>query len=243
MTSGDDHARRLAEAMLFAAATPVTARALAQVLPAEADAEAVLASLTAEYAGRGVELVEVAGGFQFRTAPDLAPLLRKVVEVPRRLPRVAMEVLAIIAYHQPVTRPEIEEIRGASLSQQTLDALLEAALIAPAGRRESPGRPSLWATTPAFLAQFGLKGLRDLPKREDLLVETGGLPAPAAEGMAAAAVSVSKAATAVAGEAPAAGTGAAATAVAGEAPAAGTGAAATAVAGEAPAPAGTTAPA
>ena len=95
--------------------------------------------LRARYAGRGVELVEAGGGVQFRTAPDLAPLLRKVVEVPRRLPRVAMETLAIIAYHQPVTRPEIEEIRGTSLSQQTLDALLEADLIAPKGRRESPG--------------------------------------------------------------------------------------------------------
>ena len=108
---------------------------------------------------------------QFRTAPDLAPLLRKVVEVPRRLPRVAMETLAIIAYHQPVTRPEIEEIRGTSLSQQTLDALLEANLIAPRGRRESPGRPTLWGTTPQFLAQFGLNDLRELPRREDLLLE------------------------------------------------------------------------
>ena len=108
---------------------------------------------------------------QFRTAPDLAPLLRKVIEVPRRLPRVAMETLAIIAYHQPVTRPEIEEIRGTSLSQQTLDALLEANLIAPKGRRESPGRPTLWGTTPQFLAQFGLNDLRELPRREDLLLE------------------------------------------------------------------------
>jgi segregation and condensation protein B len=108
---------------------------------------------------------------QFRTAPDLAPLLRKVIEIPRRLPRVAMETLAIIAYHQPVTRPEIEEIRGTSLSQQTLDSLLEANLVAPKGRRESPGRPTLWGTTPQFLAQFGLKDLRELPRREDLLLE------------------------------------------------------------------------
>ena len=103
------------------------------------DADAVIAALRERYAGRGVELVEIGGGVQFRTAPDLAPLLRKVIEIPRRLPRVAMETLAIIAYHQPVTRPEIEEIRGTSLSQQTLDALLEANLIAPKGRRESPG--------------------------------------------------------------------------------------------------------
>jgi segregation and condensation protein B len=98
-------------------------------------------------------------------------LLRKVIEIPRRLPRVAMETLAIIAYHQPVTRPEVEEIRGTSLSQQTLDSLLEANLIAPKGRRESPGRPTLWGTTPQFLAQFGLKDLRELPRREDLLLE------------------------------------------------------------------------
>ena len=135
------------------------------------DADAVIAALRERYAGRGVELVEVGGGVQFRTAPDLAPLLRKVIEIPRRLPRVAMETLAIIAYHQPVTRPEIEEIRGTSLSQQTLDALLEANLIAPKGRRESPGRPTLWGTTPQFLAQFGLKDLRELPRREDLLLE------------------------------------------------------------------------
>jgi segregation and condensation protein B len=116
-------------------------------------------------------LVRVAGGVQFRTAADLAPRLRKVIELPRRLPRAAMETLAIVAYHQPVTRPEIEEIRGASLSQQTLDALLDAGLIAPRGRRETPGRPTLWGTTPAFLTQFGLADLRALPRREDLLVE------------------------------------------------------------------------
>ena len=162
---------RLAEAMVFASATPVTARALTQILPEQEDAAAVITDLRARYAGRGVELVEVAGGLQFRTAPDLAGALRKVVQVPRRLPRVAMETLAIVAYHQPVTRPEIEEIRGASLSQQTLDALLEADLIAPKGRKEAPGRPTLWATTANFLAQFGLKDLRELPRREDLLVE------------------------------------------------------------------------
>ena len=167
----DEDALRLAEALVFASANPVTPRALSQVLAENMDAAAVLAALRARYEGRGVELVEVGGGVQFRSAADLAPRLRKVVEVPRRLPRVAMETLAIIAYHQPVTRPEIEEIRGASLSQQTLDALLESELIAPKGRKEAPGRPTLWATTPGFLAQFGLKDLRELPRREDLLVE------------------------------------------------------------------------
>ncbi len=164
---------RLAEALLFASAEPVSARALAQVITGEdaPPAEAVLEALRARYAGRGVELVEVAGGWQFRTAADLLPRLKRVIQQPRRLPRVAMETLAIIAYHQPVTRAEIEEVRGASLSQTTVDALLEAGLVAPAGRKEAPGRPTLWATTPAFLAHFGLRDLRDLPRREDLLVE------------------------------------------------------------------------
>ncbi len=162
---------RLAEALIFAATTPVTTRQLTQLLPDGTDADAVLVQLRDQYATRGVELVEVGGGWQFRTAPDLAPKLRRVVQVPRRLPRVAMETLAIIAYHQPVTRPEIEELRGAALGQGTLDQLLEAGLVAPRGRKETPGRPTLWGTTPAFLSQFGLQQLRDLPRREDLLVE------------------------------------------------------------------------
>ena len=183
--AADEPLLRLAEAMVFASATPVTARALAQILPNDADADRILAQLRTRYVGRGVELVEVAGGVQFRTAPDLVERLRKVVMMPRRLPRVAMETLAIIAYHQPVTRPEIEEIRGTSLAQQTLDALLEAGLVAPKGRKESPGRPTLWGTTEGFLTQFGLKDLRDLPRREDLLLElpftVAKAPAPATD--------------------------------------------------------------
>jgi segregation and condensation protein B len=167
----DEDSLRLAEALVFTSAGPVSARALTQLLPDTADADTVIAALRARYAGRGVELVETAGGVQFRTAAELAPRLRKVIEVPRRLPRVAMETLAIIAYHQPCTRAEVEEIRGTSLSQQTLDALLEANLIAPKGRREVPGRPTLWGTTPQFLAQFGLRDIRDLPQRTDLLLE------------------------------------------------------------------------
>jgi segregation and condensation protein B len=178
-TVPDEDSLRLAEAFVFAADGPVTARALAQVLPETADADAVIAALAERYAGRGVELVRAGGGVMFRTAADLAPRLRRVVQVPRRLPRAAMETVAIVAYHQPVTRTEIEEIRGASLSQTTLDALLEAGLIAPRGRREAPGRPTLWGTTPAFLAQFGLADLRDLPRREDLLVEPVVSAAPA----------------------------------------------------------------
>ncbi len=172
---------RLAEALLFAQPGPVSAATLAAVLPEGADTLEVLAAVRARYAGRGVELVEADGGWMFRTAADLAPLLVRVVERRRRLPRAAMEVLSVVAYHQPVTRAEIEERRGASLGQATLDALLESGLIRPAGRREAPGRPTLWATTPAFLAQFGLRDLRDLrdlPRREDLVVE---LPGPAME--------------------------------------------------------------
>lgn len=168
----DEDALRLAEALIFSSAEPVSPRSLARVLPDDVDADAVLAALRLRYAGRGVELVDAGNGVMFRTALDLAPRLRRVVEVPRRLPRVAMETLAIVAYHQPVTRPEIEHIRGTALSQQTLDTLLELDLIAPKGRRDGPGRPTLWGTTPAFLAHFGLKDLRELPRREDLLLES-----------------------------------------------------------------------
>ena len=155
-----DEMVRLAEALVFASAAPVSARTLTQALPDGADVDAVIAALKERYADLGQ-----------LDAADLAPRLKRVVHVPRRLPRAAMETLAIVAYHQPVTRPEIEEIRGATLSQATLDALIEAGLITPRGRKESPGRPTMWGTTPAFLAQFGLNDLRDLPRREDLLVE------------------------------------------------------------------------
>lgn len=176
-----EYALRIAEALVFASDRPVTPARLQQALPEGCDARAVLTALAARCAGRPVELTEVAGGFAFRTAPELAPALTRVVEVPRRLPRAAMETLAIIAYHQPVTRAEIEEIRGASLSQTTLESLLEMGLIAPRGRKEVPGRPSLWGTAPRFLEQFGLKSLSDLPRREELVNEpTSPLPLPKA---------------------------------------------------------------
>jgi segregation and condensation protein B len=162
---------RLAEALIFASAEPVGAAALARALPDEVEVEPVLAALQAQYAGRGVELVEAGGGWMFRTAPDLAPLLTRTIQQKRRLPRAAMETLAVIAYHQPVTRTEIETIRGAALGQGVVESLLEAGLIEPRGRKEVPGRPTLWGTTPGFLAQFGLRDLRDLPRREDLLSE------------------------------------------------------------------------
>ncbi len=164
-----EQAVRLAEAMIFASAEPVGNAPLARALPEAVDADAVLAALAARYAGRGVELVEAGGGWQFRTAPDLAPRLTRTIQQKRRLPRAAMETLAVIAYHQPVTRTEIEEIRGATLGQGVVETLLEHGLIEPRGRKEVPGRPTLWATTPGFLAQFGFRDLRELPRREDLL--------------------------------------------------------------------------
>jgi segregation and condensation protein B len=164
---GPEHLR-LAEALLFAAAEPVTEKALAALLPEGVPAAAVIASLTESLAGRGVEVTAVAGGWQMRTAPDLAPLLRRRFEVPKRLSRAAVEALAIVAYHQPVTRAEIEDIRGVALSQGTLDALVEAGLVEPKGRRETPGRPATWGTTAQFLAHFGLAALKDLPKLEEL---------------------------------------------------------------------------
>ncbi len=167
----DEAALRLAEAIVFASVTPVTARGLSQLLPDDMDAAAVIAALRLRYEGRGIELLEIGGGLRFRTAPDLAPHLRKVVQVPRRLPRVALETLAIVAYHQPITRPEIEDIRGTGLSQQTLDVLLENDLIVARGRKETPGRPTLWGTTAKFLEYFGLRDIRELPRRQDLLLE------------------------------------------------------------------------
>lgn len=171
---------RVAEALIFASDRPVPASRVQLALPTGVDAVAVLTALAAQTAGRPVELVEVAGGFAFRTALDLAPAITRVVEVPRRLPRAAMEALSIVAYHQPVTRAEIEEIRGAALAQTTLDALLDGGLVTPRGRRETPGRPTLWGTTPRFLDMFGLKSLSDLPRREELvsgdLMERNGAP-------------------------------------------------------------------
>jgi segregation and condensation protein B len=171
---------RLAEALLFAADRPVQLSKLQSVLPEGQSAPAVLEALRQVLEGRGVVLAEVAGGWALRTAPDLAPALTRVVEVPRRLPRVAMETLAVIAWHQPVTRAEVEEIRGAGLSQATLEALLEHGLIAPKGHKEVPGRPTLWGTTPRFLEQFGLTSLKDLPRREELVSAEAAAPLLAA---------------------------------------------------------------
>ncbi|MEJ0070209.1 MAG: SMC-Scp complex subunit ScpB [Pseudomonadota bacterium] len=159
---------RLVEALLFASAKPLTEEELAERLPADTDIKAALAQLGELYAGRGVALTAVAGGWAIRTAPDLAAALRITVEVPRKLSRAAMEALAIIAYHQPATRAEVEEIRGVALSRGTLDVLLEVGWIKPRGHKQTPGRPALWVTTDEFLIHFGLASVDDLPGVEEL---------------------------------------------------------------------------
>ncbi len=161
-------AMRVVEALLFASAQPLPAEELARSVPAGVAIEAVLAQLTALYAPRGVNLRAVAGGYAFRTAPDLGYLLAAEAEPPRKLSRAALEVLAIIAYHQPVTRAEIEEIRGVATAKGTLDILLEAGWVRLRGRRRSPGRPVTFGTTPGFLDHFGLERIDDLPGLEEL---------------------------------------------------------------------------
>jgi segregation and condensation protein B len=159
---------RLLEALLFAAPEPLAEAELALRLGEDADIPALLRELAETYAERGVNLVALAGGWTFRTAPDLATALKSERDVTRRLSRAAVETLAIIAYHQPVTRAEIETIRGVGLARGTLDRLLEAGWVQPKSRRESPGRPLNWVTTPQFLAHFGLESLRELPGVEEL---------------------------------------------------------------------------
>jgi len=166
--SEDRHQLRLLEALLFAAPAPLAADDLAARLGDAADVAALLQELAESYAERGVNLVRLAGGWTFRTAPDLASLLKSERVVPRRLSRAAVETLAIIAYHQPSTRSEIEAIRGVTLARGTLDRLMEAGWVRPLGRRDSPGRPLNWVTTPAFLAHFGLDGLDALPGIDEL---------------------------------------------------------------------------
>ncbi len=166
--SQDGQNLRILEALLFAASQPLDENRLAELLPVDADLKALLAELEADYAGRGVNLVRVANRWTMRTAEDLSYLLRRDVDVTRRLSRAAIETLSIIAYHQPVTRAEIEEIRGVATSRGTLDILLEAGWIKPRGRRRTPGRPATWVTTTAFLEHFGLESLEDLPGVSDL---------------------------------------------------------------------------
>jgi segregation and condensation protein B len=159
---------RMTEALLFAAAEPLEAKALATSLPEGADVKAILAELQQMYEKRGVNLSNVAGKWQFRTAPDLAFLLRKEQPEQRRLSRAAIETLAIIAYHQPVTRAEIEDIRGVMLSKGTLDVLMEIGWVKIRGRKRTPGRPVTFGTTEAFLVQFGLESVNHLPGVDEL---------------------------------------------------------------------------
>lgn len=159
---------RLLEALLFASAAPRSAADLARHLPEGADVEDLLGELQQLYANRGVTLRRVGDGWAFRTSEDLAGKLRIERQVTRKLSRAAVETLAIIAYHQPITRAEVEEIRGVSLNKGTLDVLLEADWIRPRGRRQTPGRPVTWGTTQGFLDHFGLSSVKDLPGVEEL---------------------------------------------------------------------------
>ena len=163
-----DETMRAVEAVLFAAEHPLTLTDLRAYVGEEADIAAALDALAQHYAGRGVELVGRGGRWHFQTAPDLANFLRRDREDSRKLSRAGIETLAIIAYHEPVTRAEIEAIRGVQISKGTLDVLMEAGWIRPAGRREVPGRPLMFATTPEFLTHFGLASRRDLPGIDDL---------------------------------------------------------------------------
>jgi segregation and condensation protein B len=177
---------RAVEATLFAAEAPMSVEALAAHLGGLASGEVreALGTLEARYAKRGIHLVERGGRWHFETAPDLAHLLRREKEQVRRLSRAATEVLAIIAYHEPVSRAEIESIRGVQTSAGTLDVLMEADWVKPAGRREVPGRPVIYATTPDFLDHFGLASRRDLPGIDEL--RAAGLLDPVDEAMEAA---------------------------------------------------------
>ncbi len=154
---------RLIEALFFASAEPLGLDQIRRHLPEQADAEELLAELASLYANRGVNLIQVGKRWALRTAPDLAGLMQIERAVVRKPSRAAVETLAIIAYHQPLTRAEIEEIRGVALSRGTLDTLLEAGWIRPKGRRRTPGRPVTWGTSEAFLDHFGLESLEALP--------------------------------------------------------------------------------
>ena len=159
---------RLLEAVLYASNEPLTERLMKNRLPEGASLKALLKHIQKDFANRGVQLVQRGKTWAFRTAPDLTTLLNKEVKVPRKMSRAAIETMAIISYHQPVTRGEIEEIRGVTISRGTIDILLELGWIGPRGRRQVPGRPMTWGTTDAFLDHFGLESTDDLPGVEEL---------------------------------------------------------------------------
>ncbi|MDP2800428.1 MAG: SMC-Scp complex subunit ScpB [Phreatobacter sp.] len=168
MADGPVEQLRIVEALLFAAAQPLDDSALAERLPRGADLRSLLMTLQAFYAPRGVNLVRVAGKWAFRTADDLSFLLHRETTDERKLSRAALETLAIVAYHQPVTRAEIEEIRGVTVAKGTIDLLMETGWLRIRGRRKVPGRPVTFGTTPAFLDHFGLEAIGDLPGLDDL---------------------------------------------------------------------------
>jgi segregation and condensation protein B len=176
-----DHAQhlRLLEALIFAGTQALDEKELAERLPNNADVPRLLSDLAELYASRGVNLVKVAGGYAFRTAPDLSEKLQIEKPVTRKLSRASIETLAIIAYHQPVTRTEIEQVRGVGLSKGTLDLLFEQNWIRPMGRRRAPGKPVTWGTTDFFLEHFGLASLDDLPGHEEM--KAAGLLDPRAQ--------------------------------------------------------------
>lgn len=168
-TGGDiERDVRLLEALLFAAVEPIDIKTLRSKMPEDADVGALLARLARDYEGRGVNLVRVASCWRFQTAPDLSGHLVEVKEARRKLSNAALETLAIVAYHQPVTRAEIEDVRGVAVSKGTLDVLMEMGWLRLRGRRRSPGRPVTYGTTDGFLAHFNLEEISDLPGQEDL---------------------------------------------------------------------------
>lgn len=167
MNEPDDFLRAV-EAAVFASSEPLTVAELRLHVGDSGDVTAALVQLVSDYAGRGINLVERGGRWHFQTAADLAHILRREKDEPRKLSRAGMETLAIIAYHEPVSRAEIEAIRGVQVAKGTLDVLMQSGWIRPAGRREVPGRPLLYATSPEFLTHFGLASRRDLPGIEDL---------------------------------------------------------------------------
>ena len=168
---------RRVEAVLFAAAEPLRPEDI-RAYAGDGDLGQALATLTADYSTRGINLVERGGRYLFQTAPDCAAVLEHAREVPKKLSRAALETLAIIAYHEPVTRAEIEDIRGVAISKGTIDTLMEAGWVRPVGRRESPGRPLQFASTATFLAHFSLASRRDLPGLAEL--KSAGLLEPLA---------------------------------------------------------------
>ena len=163
-----EHDLRLLEAVLFAASEPIDIETLRERMPDETDVTALIARLTRDYAGRGINLVRVADRWRFQTAPDLEHHLIDIKEAPRKLSRAALETLAIIAYHQPVTRAEIEDVRGVAVSKGTIDVLMELGWVRMRGRRRTPGRPVTFGTADGFLAHFNLETIADLPGRDDL---------------------------------------------------------------------------